>query len=207
VYDLAQTNPRLLEQQYGVIGLQLFFHAHGIDESILSNKYNPKSNSFSKNQILDRDYTSQEEIETVIKEMVEENATRLRSHQATTSVIHLSIGYSKHAWKSGFSHQLSIPATQSTKTLQKEFILLFKKHYDREPVRTINVTFGKIKQSNHKQLSLFDSYEKTRKEEQLENIIDYLRRKYGYTSILHASSLLKGSTVKKRAKLLGGHKA
>lgn len=207
VYDLAQADIDTLKAHYGVIGEQLFFHAHGVDESILSEKYIPRSTSYGKNQILDRDYTSQDEIEVVIREMAEENATRLRANHAMTALISLHIGFSKEVIEKGFSHQRTIPPTQSTRTLRKHFLSLFREYYTGEPVRTIMLSCGKITPHTCQQLTLFDSLEELREKEKLEKTIDFLRKKYGYTSILHASSLLKGSTVKKRAKLLGGHKA
>lgn len=207
VYDLAQADLDSLKKYYGVIGEQLFFHAHGIDESILSDKYIPRSTSYGKNQILDRDYTSQEEIEIVVREMAEENATRLRANHATTALIYLHVGFSKDVIEKGFSHQRTIPATQSTQQLQEHFLSLFRDYYNGESVRTIMLSCGKITPLAFQQLTLFDSLEDIKEKEKLEKTIDFLRRKYGYTSILHASSLLEGSTVKKRANLLGGHKA
>lgn len=207
VYDLSQTDPKRLKKLYGVVGEQLFFHAHGLDYTILSNKYTPKSTSFSKNQILERDYQVQEEVERVIREMAEENATRLRAHHSTTSVIHLSIGFSQMIAANGFSHQMSISPTNTTKELIEAYLTLFRRFYQGEPVRTIYLSCGKIQKNESLQLSLFEPFEKTLEQKKLEHTIDYLRRKYGYTSVLHTSSLLNGSTVKKRAKLLGGHKA
>lgn len=207
VYDLAQSDPMRLKKLYGVIGEQLFFHAHGLDNTVLAQKYIPKSQSYSKNQILDRDYKTQEEIEIVIHEMAEENAARLRKNQATASVIHLSVGFSEMVAEKGFSHQMSISATNSTKPLTEAFLTLFRRHYHGQPVRTLNLICGKITQQNYLQLNLLEPPDRTLGREELEKTVDYLRKKYGYTSVLHASSLLKGSTVLKRAKLLGGHKA
>lgn len=44
-------------------------------------------------------------------------------------------------------------------------------------------------------------------DEELDTAIDSVRKKYGYTSLLHASSLLEGGMARYRAKLLGGHKS
>lgn len=49
--------------------------------------------------------------------------------------------------------------------------------------------------------------EKTIQSEELDKAIDFVRKKYGYTSLLHASSLLRGGMARYRAKLLGGHKS
>src|SRR5699024_10071239 len=144
LYDLAHYDRHILRKHFNIIGEQLFFHAHGIDRTIISDHYVPKENSFSKNQILNRDYTNSYDVEVVIREMTEENAMRLRKHRLTTSTVKLTIGYSKHTVKSGFSHQMAIEATDSSKKLVRYMLQLFKKYYEFDPVRIINVTFNKI---------------------------------------------------------------
>lgn len=207
VYDLAQYDVRKIKKRFNVIGEQLFFHAHGIDRTILSDRFTPKENSFSKNQILNRDYTNPYDVEVVIREMTEENAMRLRKHRLTTSTVKLTIGYSKHTFEPGFSHQMAIEATDSSKKLVHYMIRLFRKYYESYPVRVINVTFSKIAPKQDYQLSLFESLEDVLKDERLDETIDLVRKKYGYTSLLHASSLLKNGMAIQRSKLLGGHQA
>lgn len=205
--DLAQYDLRKIRKYFNVIGEQLFFHAHGIDRTIISDHYVPKENSFSKNQILNRDYTNSYDVEVVIREMTEENAMRLRKHRLTTSTVKLTIGYSKHTVKSGFSHQMAIEATDSSKKLVGYMLQLFKKYYEFYPVRIINVTFNKISPKQDYQLNLFESTEDVLKDERLDEVIDLVRKKYGYTSLLHASSLIKNGMALQRSKLLGGHQA
>ncbi|PRY80963.1 Y-family DNA polymerase [Alkalibacterium olivapovliticus] len=207
IYELSQADVRKLKKRFGVIGEQLFFHAHGIDRTLLSETFTPKATSFSKNQILNRDYVEKHEVEIVIREMAEENATRLRRHHLTTGVVKLSIGFSKDIDDRGFSHQLPIEKTDSSKKIIEGLLILFNRYYKRVPVRVVNVTFGKIEPKSALQLSLFDSAEKLINQEDLDQTIDSIRHKYGYTSLLHASSLSNGGTALYRSKLLGGHRS
>lgn len=69
------------------------------------------------------------------------------------------------------------------------------------------MTFTKIAPKQDYQINLFESLEDVLKDEQLDDIIDIVRRKYGYTSLLHASSLIQNSMAIQRSKLLGGHQA
>src|SRR5690625_3181708 len=207
VYDLAQYDVQKIKKRFNVIGEQLFFHAHGIDRTILSDRFTPKENSFSKNQILNRDYVNPYDVEVVIREMTEENAMRLRKHGLTASTVKLTIGYSKHTFEPGFSHQMAVEATDSSKKLVHYMIRLFRKYYKDYPVRVVNVTFSKIAPKQDYQLSLFESLEDVLKDERLDETIDLVRKKYGYTSLLHASSLLKNGIAIQRSKLLGGHQA
>lgn len=207
LYDLAQYDVQKIKSRFNVIGEQLFFHAHGIDRTILSDKFVPKESSFSKNQILNRDYYNPYDVEVVIREITEENAMRLRKHALTTSTIKLTIGYSKHTTESGFSHQLTIEATDSSKKLVEYMTRLFRKYYKPHPVRVINVSFNKINPKQDYQINLFETVEDVLKDERLDAAIDLVRKKYGYTSLLHASSLLKNGMAIQRSKLLGGHQA
>ena len=65
IYDLAHFNPDILKKEMGVMGLQLWFHAHGIDESNVHKPYQVKSHGLGNSQILPRDYRQQAEIELV----------------------------------------------------------------------------------------------------------------------------------------------
>lgn len=208
IYDLSQYDFNKLKEHFGVIGEQLFFHAHGIDRTILSDTYTPKSTSFSKNQILNRDYVVKHDIEVVIREMTDENVARLRKHHLMTGVVKLSIGYSKSISQGGFSHQMKIEATDSSKILKEYMLLIFHQYYtENSPVRVVNITFSKLQSKQSLQLNLFESAEETMEDEELDIAIDSVRKKYGYTSLLHASSLLEGGMARYRAKLLGGHKS
>ncbi|WP_084676105.1 Y-family DNA polymerase [Carnobacterium funditum] len=206
VYQLSQYNVSALKRVQGVIGEQLFYHAHGIDRSILSEKYQTRSKSYGKSQILDRDYTEQAEIEVVIREMAEEVAARLRSHHVEAEVIHLSIGFSKEIIDKGFSHQLKIFPTAASRKISETCLHLFRTYYQQEPVRQISISCGKIHDKTDLQLDLFESAEQTIQKEKIDQVIDQVRHKYGYTSLVHASSLTSGATAIKRSGLVGGHK-
>ncbi|CAD5902952.1 hypothetical protein [Carnobacterium maltaromaticum] len=39
----------------------------------------------------------------------------------------------------------------------------------------------------------------------IDDIVDRVRGKYGFSSIVHASSLIEGATAIKRSSLVGGH--
>lgn len=206
VYSLSQYNVKSLKIIHGVIGEQLFYHAHGIDQSILSEKYIPKSKGFGKSQILKRDYLNQYEIEVVIREMADEISARLRKHKAETGVVHLSIGYSRDILDNGFSQQMKVFPTSSNSKIIQTCLQIFRSNYTNQPVRQISIRCGKIDYKRELQLNLFEAPEKTIHNEELETVVDKIREKYGFTSLVHASSLTKGGTAISRSGLVGGHK-
>ncbi|HAQ1219771.1 TPA: type VI secretion protein ImpB, partial [Enterococcus faecium] len=107
IRDLANWNPYTIKNRLGVIGLQLYFHANGIDRTDIAIPPEPtKEKSYGNSQVLPRDYTRRNEIELVVKEMAEQVAIRIRQHNCKTGCVHLHIGTSILETRPGFSHQM-----------------------------------------------------------------------------------------------------
>lgn len=189
----------------GAIGKQLYYHANGIDRTILSEDPPPtKSKSYGNSQVLPRTYTKQLEIEVVIREMAEQVASRIRRHGCLTQCITLFVGASIGEGK-GFHHQMKIDATNSTKLLSNYCLQIFKEYYNGFPVRHIGVTYSKLLFTDCRQLNLFFNPDEEIRQENIDKIIDKIRAKYGFTSIIHASSRLDAGRSVARAGLVGGH--
>lgn len=207
IYDLAHTNSHSLKRNLGIIGEQLYAHAHGIDRSRLAEKYIPKERSYNNSQILMRDYLRQDEIEVVIREMADQVAARLRKVHCQTECVHLSIGFSKKSESSGsgFSRQMKVPLTNSSKALIDYCLVLFRQHWHGEEVRHIGITYSKLNYNTYVQLDLFHEPNEQLKELKLDQLIDEIRQRFGYVSLVHASSVKSGGTAISRASLVGGH--
>lgn len=95
VRDLAHADKWKLKKKYGILGLQLYYHAWRIDYSVFSDKTGPREKSHSKGQILMREYYNEDEIIIVIKEMTEDAASLLRRHGVAASGITLGISYAR----------------------------------------------------------------------------------------------------------------
>ncbi len=98
IKQLANSNPDLLKRELGVSGVDLFFHANGIDESNVHQPYRSKATSLGNSQILPRDYYKQEEIELVLAEMAEQVAIRLRRAGKKTALVAIQLGYAKTSY-------------------------------------------------------------------------------------------------------------
>lgn len=205
IWQLAHTEPELLYQKFGVMGQQHYYHANGIDRTILS-EASPvaKEKSYGNSQVLPRNYTDASEIELVVREMAEQVAARIRRHGCLTQCVSLFIGGAMGE-KSGFSHQMKIPATDNTKKLMNYCLQLFRKYYTGQVVRHVGISYSRLIFTQSRQLDLFSSPEESAKEEHLDQIIDRIREKYGFTAIVHATSKVNGARSIKRAGLVGGH--
>ncbi|MGX7109275.1 Y-family DNA polymerase [Facklamia miroungae] len=207
IYDLAHADPERLKKEFGVIGLQLFFHANGVDESKVSEPYRPKSKGIGNSQILPRDYYQQADIELVLSEMAEQVAIRLRRAGKKARVVSIYIGYSKEVDKSPIRAQAHIDPSQQTKVLTATVIQLFRSKYDSGPVRNIGIRYAGLVEESIHYYSLFEEPERAIKEETLDKTVDKIRSRFGYVSILKANALLEGSRSIARSKLIGGHAA
>ena len=92
IRDLANTNPDILKKELGVVGLRLWFHANGVDESDVHNPYKPKSKGLGNSQVLPRDYVKQRDIEIVLREVTEQVDIRLRRASKKTTVVSITLG-------------------------------------------------------------------------------------------------------------------
>lgn len=205
VRELAQYDFYKLRQDLGLIGEQLYANAWGIDRSKINEKYKPLEKSYGNSQVLTKDYTDRDEIEIVIREMAEQVASRIRKHHCQTGCVSLYIGYSRKEETSGFSRQMKIPVTANSKKMVHYSLELFNKHYSGEVVRNIGISYSKLVYSEYVQLDLFEDPKKQLAAEQLDFLVDKIREKYGFKSLVHASSLLDGATAISRSSLVGGH--
>lgn len=207
IKDLACYSPGKLKDKFGIIGLELWNHANGIDLAVISNSNIPtRSKSYSISQILFKDYTDKN-IKIIITEMVDTLTRRLRLNNKNCSTIGLGIGYSKDVGGS-FYHNIKIDVpTDSSKIILKYCNLIFDKFYDDLPIRKVSICCGNISDKKGIQLNLFDCYENMLNEISINNAIDNINLRFGKNSILRASSLTSDSTIIERNKKIGGHNA
>lgn len=153
VGQLAKFPLELLEKKFGIMGNQLYYHAHGIDLSEIGALLMQGQISFGKSQILLRDYTRREEIKAVLLEICEEVARRARTHNKVGRTISLGIGYSKDELGGGFhrSKTIDLP-TNITMDIYRCCLMLFNKFYSGKTVQSISVTLSNIEDDVNQQL-------------------------------------------------------
>ena len=204
VKDIATSDVDYLKAKFGVMGEQLWRHANGIDEADIHEKYEPKEKSLSLGQVLFRDYQKEEAV-TIIREMVDDLSSRMRSQNKITHVVALFIGYSKN--KGGFARRSTLlSGTDDSKVLLDAILEIYYRHVSDAPIRNISISFGGLADASFQQLNIFEDSEAQNDRHNLQKALDLLHSKYGKNSVLRASSLLEESTVKERNEFIGGHK-
>jgi DNA polymerase V len=208
MYELAHTNPFYLKQELGLIGEQLFAISWGIDRTNLSDELKPKNHSIGNSQVLPRDYFNQAEIETVIKEMGQQVASRLRHHHKQAGCISLTVTYSysgDDSERGGFSVARNIDVTDKDWEINQTLIYMFENYWQGQPVRNLAVYSSKLVIKVAQQLDFFTPIKTQCANEDKLAVIDQIRARYGFKSIVYANSLLKGGTAINRSSLVGGH--
>ena len=207
IRDLAHADPDMLKKELGVVGLELFCHAHGIDESNVHNPYSPKERGIGNSQILPRDYQRQKDIELVLMEMAEQVAIRLRRAGKKAGAVSIHVSYSRKEGKRSLQAQMKVEPTNVTRELVDHVLALFRKKYQQGAVRSIAVRYTHLVDESYTLLSLFEDPEAKMREGRLERTIDELRGKFGYTAVLKANALTGASRAIERSRLVGGHSA
>jgi DNA polymerase V len=211
IKGLAFADLNKLKQTFGILGEQLYYHAWGIDYSNISNRYLPRSDSkgYGNSQILMRDYTDFSELNTVLGEIADQVATRLRKNNVVAQVVTIFVGMATtdHQGRTHFSAQTLIEATDLTHSIANAVHYLLKSKWDGSAVRSVGVRCSRLSPKHDTQFNLFEDPIRTLNHEKLEQIIDEIRKRYGYKALIRASSKTRGGTAIQRANLVGGHQA
>ncbi|QIL46580.1 Y-family DNA polymerase [Vagococcus coleopterorum] len=207
VYDLSQVDRDLIRNKMGAIGRQLYYHSHGIDRSVISEKEGlvTKSQSIGNSQVLERDYHKKEDIELIIREMTANLSQRLREHKQFTSCVSLQLGFPRQSGERALTRQLKIEPTDTTAVLTNHLLHLYRVNEQRRPLRNISISFSHLGDPVFPQLNLFETSEEQEKNEKLDQVMDQVKEQFGKTALFTANSLKESGTYLKRSRLLGGH--
>ena len=197
VKDINNYKKEFYIKRFGnVMGNDIWCKANGIDYTTIKELNNSvKEKSMSMSHILYRDYNIDEAL-LAVKEINDMLSSRLRKENKTTKLIYLGITYSRN-FNSGFHETILLNNEEDIpENIFNVLKYIYEKNIENLPVRKISISYSKLNDKKNRQLSLFDKNEI--KTDEYHKIIDSINQKYGNTSILRASSLLRSSTIKNR---------
>lgn len=205
IYALAHYDPHILESKFGIIGLQQYYHANGVDYSVISQPIQVRNKGFSKGQVLMRDYFVKEEILTILDEMIDDVVMRLRRNKSLCRSIQFYCGYSSTGNDPGFgiSKKFKV-ATSDTADIRAVFHVIFEQNWRGQPVRQFNVALNDLEEDAGQQMSLWDYAGD--EDRAVDHVIDEIRDRFGKTAVFRGHSLTSGSTFFERSQNIGGHK-
>lgn len=185
--DLAQTNPKFLQEKLGKIGLMLWRFANGMDISPVA-KYEAKDviapiKSVGNSWTTPRDLLTDEDVWLVLYLLSESVAARLRENHFRCRGVEVSLRDS-----SLFSFERQCKLSQPTmqeKDIAEAAYKLYKKNYRwSEHLRSVGVRAIDLQPDTEPSQISFDfSAEKQEEMEKLESAIDGVRNRFGYYSV------------------------
>ena len=182
--DLACYEQNTLIRRLGKFGKLAWEYANGIDNSEVVYT-TEKAKSIGNSVTLPMDVTSSEKLESVLLALVEQVTYRLRKENmmAASACVQLRTKDFKD-----FSHQAKLDfLTDNTSDIYAKAKMILKDMYvEGMPIRLIGFRVDKLKESEE-QISFFDTDKKEKNK--LDETIDQIKNKYGYTSIKRAGEM------------------
>jgi nucleotidyltransferase/DNA polymerase involved in DNA repair len=193
----------LLKKRWGINGVVLWQTANGIDYSPVTPNSHAEQKSIGRNITLPYDYTTEKEIKVVLLELAEDVAYVARQKHCRGQVVSVGVRGANFDFPTGFYRQTKLLySTNFGMDVYKASCRLFKRYWDRQPIRSIAVSLSTLQPANYYQLDLFNNLIK---KERLAEAVDSIYRKYGRTAIFRSPSLSEYGQLFNRTEKIGGH--
>ncbi len=191
IKDLAIKNEEEIIKAFGKYGKMIWEYANGIDNSeVIYEEEKPKG--IGNSITLPYDYSNIEKIEEVLVALVEQVSYRLRCNKMLAEVVNVQIKTNEFKV---YSHQRKmIMPTDNTKIILQEAKKLLHELYNKVPIRLIGVRVDKLTDKEQIQLSLFDNTSK--KQTQIDKVVDELKEKYGQDKVTRAGKMNIDKNIK-----------
>lgn len=203
--DVALYPKVKMKEHFGIMGEQLWEHAHGIDNTDLSETYIPLNKSLTSGQVLFRDY-SLDEVPVLIREMTDELCMRMRKNHLKAKKVGLAILSSKPEAKTYSKSMTLLLPTSGNSELYNAFLEVLGRFNIKGKIRSLHLSVSGLTSDPYEQISLIEEYVSVnQKEQKMWETIDDLHARFGKDKIMRANALTKASTYLKRIRLIGGH--
>lgn len=183
--DLAKNDKNILIKRFGKHGKMMWEYANGIDESEVVYQYEQPKN-IGNSITMPQDIYNINKLNEILLALSEQVAFRLRKYELKASVVSVQIKTKDFV---SYSHQkkLNSPTNLTKEIYEASKELLAELHQNRG-IRLIGIQTSKLVEKDQIQLSLFEEQTDV-KQEKIENVIDDLKKKYGYEMITRAGEM------------------
>lgn len=196
--DLARADRNILAAHLKSHGILLWEYANGIDDSEVAT-VQAEAKGIGNSTTLSKDAADKETVYRVLLSLAESVSRRLRASDQMAGMISTEIKY--NTFKK-VSHQTTLLSpTNHTDTIYQTACELFDEIWDGTPVRLLGIRSSKLSSCEEPvQLSLFDlpvaekestasNLPSSRKQAQLDDALDSIRKRYGANAIMRGSLL------------------
>lgn len=208
--DIAKADEEVLYRMLGIDAQLLLDHAWGRESATLKDikAYTPKSNSFSRSQVLFRDYSFAES-KLIVKEMMDQLCLEMEEKKMVTKSVTLTVGYSNGTGQEPGTGTASLAqATSSYRMIIPKVIKLYERITKKEtPIRKITLTCNGVAEEAYEQYDLFGSYEAKEKDKKLQRAVLEIKRRFGKNALIRGMDLLEAGTAMERNRQIGGHRS
>lgn len=202
--DLAKTDPDRLRYWFGKVGLVLHAFANGQDRSMVApTGFESPVNTVGNSQTCPRDLVTDTEVKIMIYALSESVGGRLSEMGMYASTVEFSFLDSDLQNYGSRQCKLVIP-TNISGLIADAAYKLFKKSYGHwpKPLRKVGVrALDLLGMDAPRQLTIFEDANKASDKEELERVINGLRRRYGnkiiQRAIMYTDRELSGVDAKK----------
>ena len=185
---MAKCTPEMMYSSFGKNGLMLWAFANGLDTSpVMPAEYTVPVKSVGHGTTCVRDLDTNYEVWQVMYELAQDVGHRLREYGLMANGVQITIRDKDLGWQ-----QFQCPMRYSTQSpleiAQAAFALFLEKWWWPKPVRALTVRGFKMSSANAPvQVDMFDDYQRRERRKSLDDAIDEIRRRWGYTAIRPAS--------------------
>ena len=186
--DLAQTDPKYLQDWFGKNGLDLWITANGEDRyRVKPDGYEEPIKSVGHGITCNADLHTEEEVWRVILELSQDIGHRLRTYGLSARGVRICIRDNELGYEIAQT-QLAYPFQSPLEIAQAARLLFNQKYRWLRPVRAITVTGINLVSSNQNmQIDMFGDAQKRMRRQKLDDCIDEIRGRFGKNAIYSAS--------------------
>lgn len=183
--DLAKYDKSFLIKKFGKMGIMMHNFSNGIDNDEVCSKVEIQK-SIGNSVTLPKNISSKEEINKLIVALCEQVSYRLRYHNLYAKTVNVQLRTSEFV---DYSHQkqMNYPTSSTKEIIQISKQIVEEMYTKNEPIRLVGVRVYNLDNKDEIQMSFFVKDDV--KSEKLDNVLDNLKNKYGYSSIIRAGEL------------------
>lgn len=181
--DLARANQKLLQYLFGKNGNMLWLFANGLDTSPVSD-IGAKSliRSVGNSTTAPRDLVTEEDIKITLYVLCESVSSRMREYGFVCRTVQIGIRDNK---LQSYERQgkLSYPNRTAKALFEKAFELYKQNHTAGRPIRSLSIRASDLILKECEQLSFLPEISRMQRQEELEQTVDSIRRRFGHFTI------------------------
>ena len=186
IEDLANANYTLLYKYFKNQTKKLINSAKGIDDGVI-NVHKKEVEGISNSITTSHNLNTLEEIYEYMYPLVENVSAQLRNKNKYALQVGVVLK-DKNFKVSSHQKKLDNP-TSNTDTIYNTVKILVKELWNNEGIRLVGVSVGKLTIKLHHQISFFEDVNKVESNNELDKVIDKLKKTYGYNIINKASKI------------------